>query len=472
MQRGVLVILLTIGVAVATLVGLATENLVYVMAFAVAPLVPWLALTRPRVFVGLAIVGHGFAIVLPGPGNMTAFKVMFVLLTAGVLLRAWRHGRVERVQTVLLSTMATLLVWRLLRNIASDDAGVTIKLLGMVLAGSMVFYSSQLLRRMEDVRVLAHTIAFCGVIVGLAYVREASVGAFLQGGLERVQGPSGNANSSAIAAVRVLLLTLPVVVAARRFRWRVVALLGAGGCLYGVLVCASRGATVSGVIGMMTFAALVARSIRMRLVAVSAVILVIFGAYTVAPESTLERFEKTVSVSQTGEITEVHDSMRSVLAGIALEMIQQRPLLGHGDGSFGRESARVLSLRALNAHNVYLSLAVAYGLPAALLYVMIILSSLVYGLRLTRMASGTDRVYWAAFTAMILADAVGLSVSAQRFNPLSWTVMGIVHIHWMQRPRREVTHHTAKPRPLPGGSAPMHGPLPQPGRRRLPALRP
>jgi O-antigen ligase len=124
----------------------------------------------------------------------------------------------------------------------------------------------------------------------------------------------------------------------------------------------------------------------------------------VAPSSFTARMNSTVQTDEAGN-TVVEDSARGVINALALRMIERAPVLGHGTGAFERESAHVIGLPFV-VHNAPLRVAVSYGVPLAILFLMIYVTPLFRAVQLMLIPNDVPPVMVAALvggTVTVLA---------------------------------------------------------------------
>lgn len=463
MQRGILVLLLTFGVVVATVAGLATGKVTLVLAAVGAPALLGLALVEPRGMVGMTVVSHGFAYALPVPGSITTFKLIFLVMVLSTALHVWRRGHLRPVPRVLVGVLVTLLVWRVLRNIVSPMPGISLSLFGHVLSIGLILFTSQVVTCYDDLVVLCRALALGALATGLAFLAEWLEARDSWSIYSRLSGPSGNANSSAANAARLLLMTLPLALVDRRLLWRGIGAAGVVACVYGIYMTASRGVSLPLPVALLLFAALAAARVVTRVYAVTIVAILSVALIAAAPESFTRRISSTVETSSTGQVTSLNTSSRVELAQLALEMIAERPLAGHGEGAFQARNAMVTGGHGIVPHNVYLNVAVSFGLPFALVFTLLVIGSGALAAWLALTIRGPPRVFLAALVAVVVLDMITSTSAAGMFHGAPWAIIGIVHVlhDLVRQPIDESERRSASPgyqqpvRPLPQRAIPQ-----------------
>ena len=181
----------------------------------------------------------------------------------------------------------------------------------------------------------------------------------------------GNPNYLALFMAIVSFLALAMLVFERRLVFK--AALGAlfAGFLYVFLHCQSRGATLAFATGLLVFWSMQKRKL---LLGTAGVLAVLIGLAAFAPATYLERLQTIGSYQEDASVTG-----RLQLWRISFGLISAYPILGVGPQNFQRYAFN-------SQHNSYLQVASEMGIPALLLYV-VMLGSGVRSLRIARRMS-------------------------------------------------------------------------------------
>jgi O-antigen ligase len=170
----------------------------------------------------------------------------------------------------------------------------------------------------------------------------------------------GNPNFLAVLMVIVMFLALAVLVHERRLFNKAVLLAALAGYAFVFMKCQSRGATMGFAAGMVVFWMMRQRK---ALTAILIVTAVAGGLTFLAPTSYLGRLNTIVNYQEDKSATN-----RLEMWAICSQVIASNPILGMGPGNFEPTYPQ------MSPHNAYLQVAAEAGVPALLLYVMLLLS--------------------------------------------------------------------------------------------------
>ncbi|MFQ5670894.1 MAG: O-antigen ligase family protein [Acidobacteriota bacterium] len=198
-----------------------------------------------------------------------------------------------------------------------------------------------------------------GILDYVGLLESTKSSALLEG---RTVGFIGDPNELAFTLIGLSSLVVALVLHVRG-RWARMALLVlAGANLFIILNTLSRGGFVSLVAVAVTMAFRVSHDRRI----IALLLVLALVAYLLLPAQLFERFDKIQSLRGTS---------RWVLAVTGARMALAHPLLGVGYGNFGRESPRYdpyYHRGGTSAHNLYVSIASQIGLPALLLWLVLV----------------------------------------------------------------------------------------------------
>jgi hypothetical protein len=116
--------------------------------------------------------------------------------------------------------------------------------------------------------------------------------------------------------------------------------------------------------------------------------------------------------NQQGRFTDFSGTGRSEFWRVALDAFDEKPLLGHGAGTYQFSWAQHRSIDAAvhNAHSLYLEAFAELGLAGGLLLIALVLALLWFGFSAWRAAAGSERDRYAVLVAVMLAFAVGAGI--------------------------------------------------------------
>lgn len=196
----------------------------------------------------------------------------------------------------------------------------------------------------------------------------------------------GNPNFLALLMIIVMYLSLSLLGAVRSFWLKLVLLCASGGCLFVFLKCQSRGATIAMALATILFWLMQKRK---------ALTLVLLGAGVstgmafLAPKTYVDRL-KTIADYQEDSSARVRIEMWQ----LSLELIGSDPVVGVGPANFERLTRRRFP-QGMSQHEAYLQVATEAGVPAALIYVFLLLGGIrsAWVARRLAMANQNDLVY-------------------------------------------------------------------------------
>jgi probable O-glycosylation ligase (exosortase A-associated) len=276
----------------------------------------------------------------------------------------------------------------------------------------VALFTTAIVKNREHLRILVWVVALCfgffGVKSGLSFLLHG-------GGLVILQGPGGmliDNNDFALALCMSIPMLLHLGLSERRLLLRRTVLAMVPLTVMTIVATHSRG----GFLALALTACVLAWRSRNRVGSFALLVLVLAGGWLLAPRSYLERLS-TISEYE----TEGSAKGRLEAWGVALHMIQQKPLLGVGYEKF-QENYRRYDPRATSTleggpgtrvtHNSYLEIWAECGTPALFLYLSLMAWSLLDLWRLRREAAARYHSSWilsyaTMFEASLAAFAVG-----------------------------------------------------------------
>jgi O-antigen ligase len=190
-----------------------------------------------------------------------------------------------------------------------------------------------------------------------------------------------------------------------------------GVCFTAILLCGSRGALFSAIVGLSLFPMVMSRLPRWQrilFVAVCAAGLTI-GIHLV-PEEAWSRFQGLGDEISEGTLTH-----RTVLWKAGLEAFRTHALVGVGSGAYGTAVLRAVDMPFV-AHNTFVSVLVELGVTGALL-LLALLASLYYS------ASKMQYVEKCFWLVQLSVWAVGVCALTWEYFKPTWLLFGLLAAH-------------------------------------------
>lgn len=358
-------------------------------------------------------------LVLPVAGGLSLSKLLAVLLLAAlsydVLVRGRRVRLFDDPLDYAVVGLAALVIASCIwgRRAELPSALRLIRMVGFYFCIKNLIGSTDTLRRALWALVLSGTAT---AIYSIALFVKARID---QGIDLRVGGIALHPNNYAALMLVVVVVAFHLIFQERpRWRWERPAALFAciAGC-YAIVLTGSRAG-----IATLAFAGLLAilrQPMRWRIL--PAVVVLSALSWLIWPRSVTQRMAATiVENAPRSEVTasaQASLDRRTTYIALALDLIAERPLLGHGYHAFRQLYAESEYVHAANevrrverervAHNTYFELAVGGGMPAALLYASILAIACA---RLRRVRLGDSGFLGGAAGALEIA-LIGMAVS-------------------------------------------------------------
>lgn len=380
---------------------------------------------------------------LTSGGLTTPAKLASFVSIAATIVQVLRVGRLAPLPRWLAWGMAWLVCQIFLTEISSDYGASLSSLSEFINACVWVLIVTQVVKSREDVRVVA-VLQVIGLLFMTVYVEREVGWSRMMAGVVRARGPAGQPNMLAEHLARVTPLALAVLV--DRYNGvllRAVAGVSVVGAVYMLFAAASRGGTLGALAGLIVFAAVASRTWGGRLIGIAMLLLALGVAVSVAPRS----FEERVVGSLTNTDSEVDiTSHRREQLIIARALISDRPWFGYGSNGFillgGKE---MHTSYAVTAHSSVAGAAVAYGVPAAVLAVVLLLSGMWQAVRAANV-DGPGRSYAIGVAAGLSGGFVASLSSNSLFLSALWFLAGCGHVLGLHA-RRRGTEAEAEPGP-------------------------
>jgi putative inorganic carbon (HCO3(-)) transporter len=363
--------------------------------------------------------------------TISMIKLLGALLMIGYVLRSLARDEEMRLPPTLPSLVIfTMLV--LLSLMASGDVGAGLsKTLRYLLFAAFSFLVVQLIRSRPQIVALLRVLVVSSTAAALY-----GVVLLINGDVDRVSGPIGEANDFAYLLASVL--PFAVYLTLRDRRWRTWWLLCSGMLILGLLGTLSRGALV----GLSAVVLWAVATRRTRVGGVVAGVFVLAGVLALA--FTLWRPLIDERLAAKDKVATANVESRKEYWRAAASMAADKPLLGVGPGRFGVESRDYVRNDPLNiedpvVHNAYLEVLAEGGVPTLLAFLAFIGGSWALTSRARRQFEVVDDADGLRVTAAVQASLVVAIVSAnflsvQTSVPL-WLLGGLAAVLAMSRPQ-------------------------------------
>jgi putative inorganic carbon (hco3(-)) transporter len=313
-----------------------------------------------------------------------------------------------------------LLAWAVLTAPFSLWPGGTVsEILDVYLKSLVVFWLlGRVVNTTDRLYKLGWTLSLLSVPIALSGLANYGAGVFLSDS-QRIQGYgsalAGNPNDLALTLDIFLPITLALLVTAQALWLRALA----GGIallsLVGIIVTFSRGGFVGlAVIGFLACLWMVRRKPALTIGAVVSLVLV---APPLLPAGYVDRLATTFNI-ESDTTNSAQERVRDMKA--AVEVVQQRPIMGAGLGMDAVALNQVRGSTWRKVHDVYLEYAVDLGLIGLILFLLLLASSILTARRVERegRARGLDDRL-AAMAAGVRISLTGFAVAAF-FYPVAY----------------------------------------------------
>lgn len=209
-----------------------------------------------------------------------------------------------------------------------------------------------------------------------------------------------DANEVAVKLAMAMPLAIYLFTLAKQWWLRAVAVLYLPLAMFTILITGSRTGAVTMVIGLIGLWPMILRSGWLGKILAVATLAGLLGiAATIIPQQTIERIFSTSKEISQGTLNE-----RSVIWGYAYEEWKQKPVIGHGLGSF----RRVINQYNVKytAHNSFVSIATEQGIIGVLLYISVMVVAFYYAVSL----SNPEKLLMLSMLTIVLLGQMSLTI--------------------------------------------------------------
>jgi O-antigen ligase len=361
--------------------------------------------------------------------TISIIKLLGALLLIGYALRSLARDEEVRLPPTLPSLVVFTMLVLLSLMTSGDVASGLSKTLRYLLFAAFSFLVVQLIRSRAELAALLRVLVLSSTAAALY-----GVVLLLEGDVDRVSGPIGDANDFAYLVASVLPFAVYLLLRDRRWRawWAAcsaVLLLA----LFGTL---SRGALM-GACAVVLWAVATRRT---RIGGVVAGLFMIAGVLLLA--FTLWRPLIDERLAAKSKVAAANVESRKAYWEAAAAMAADKPLLGVGPGRYGIESRNYVRNDPLNienpvVHNAYLEVLAEGGIPTLLAFLAFIVSSWVLTSRARRrflVLEDQDglRVTAAVQASLVVAIVSANFLSVQTSVPL-WLLGGLAAVLALER---------------------------------------
>jgi putative inorganic carbon (hco3(-)) transporter len=311
------------------------------------------------------------------------FLILLVLMFVSALVNGWTDSSVDQLQdsVTVLIVCVLIVIW-----IRTEEQ---IKAVVGLLIGAGLYY-------------------FKTTVQSPTYFREDE---FTRIGF-RGNTNFGNPNFLALLMVIVIFLSLTILGATRSAWLKLLLLSATGSCLFVFLKCQSRGATLAMVAAMIVFWLMQKRKL-LTLLALGAGLSL--GLAFLAPATYVGRLKTIANYQEDNSaMTRIEMWQRS------LQMITSDPILGIGPANFEAVTRGPRFPRGMTQHEAYLQVATEAGVPAALLYISLLLGGIHAAWVARRLASANQNLGYIQKIAEGLLCAIVAIVVAGFFTGLGY----------------------------------------------------
>jgi O-antigen ligase len=224
----------------------------------------------------------------------------------------------------------------------------------------------------------------------------------------------------------------------------------------GILLTASRGAFLSGIVALSIVPLTLPRRSLRSIVLVAGGLIAAGSVALIVPQSSWDRILTTGDELRRGTL-----GGRGTIWAAGLQAFQDHVVLGAGAGAFEASVEPLLGPRAA-PHNVFLAILVEQGIVGVLCFVALLAACgwTVYRLR------GSERKVWVVMSFIWLVGAMSLN---WQYRKITWLMFGLLSA---QAAVRTARHQSAESETVTLAALPRHSregvPVAPPPRRRLP----
>lgn len=463
-------VLLVAAMAVVAIAAVLTDSAALVIGGLALVVVAWV---MARNYLALILVYSILPTIPVGiPGT---FLTPFIIATPLAIIAAARHykGRWRDLSPPpqYLVPMAAMVLLVIVAEMATPYQAMinpVVNLAGAVVIGTLV---NGILNTDKDLRYIALAIVANLLLMGGSAASELNW-ADMQTDQIRVSGLAGEPNVLGMHLGRMMPVAAAVMLERDFKLWqRAASLVGLMLAAMSLVGAASRTGAVAVVVSLTVVTLAGARTVRGKLAGVA----MVFAGFAVlmyfSPASFQTRVLEPVGLAR-GNTLDVNKS--DITSGrldqlpIAFAMLEEHPLVGIGTSGFATENANHYTGLATALHNAYLSIPVAYGMLAGVVFLVAVASSVIAGFRAIR--HSRYPMLTAAIASGALSTAVALSAYPEPYRGWLWLAFILPHsfLRISNVHKREAELAASAP-PAPRQLA---GQRPSPPPARLPAAEP
>lgn len=409
----------------------------YALLASLAVPILYVALQRPMLLCAIAVASQAWSVF--SFGLLTIFKILMMVALFQMAILRRRGEPLPQVDRPFVAMAAVLLAWCCFCEMQVMRPDLTFLLEAFACA---VMYPSlsQLLKTERDLQTLFKCLIVNAILVGIWVVLEAPWRAMSSGAVRAV-GPCGQPNTLGQLASSSAPFAVAILLDHRESKWWRIAGLAAVLCtLYMLLASASRTAFLTYVLSSVIMAIGAVWSTKASKTLVAMLLGVMSVAFVFAPKS----FEERV-LRSTQDLTDVKagdyttkrrrqlTSYRDEHAKLGLQMASEKPLTGWGYLGFATHWQR-LQGTFTSLHSAFVGILVAFGFPAGLLFIGLVLWSLIASIRASINWRGF-RPYPLAIASAAIGSVLAMTVSTNFFKFWDWGPLLIGLIVWKHRAR-------------------------------------
>lgn len=247
----------------------------------------------------------------------------------------------------------------------------------------------------------------------------------------RVSGLAGEPNVLGMHLGRMMPIAAAILFERDFKAWqRALAALGLATGALSLIGSASRTGAIAVAVALFTLTLTGARTLRTKVIGAGAAVLGFTVLMYFSPASFQTRVLEPAGLAR-GTTLDINKS--DVTSGRldqlphAFGLLNEHPLVGVGTSGFATESANHFTGLATALHNAYLSVPVAYGLLAGIVFLFAILTSVIAGFRAIRHSAYP--LLTAAIASGALSTAVALTAYPEPYRGWIWLVFMLPHTY-------------------------------------------
>lgn len=358
---------------------------------------------------------------------ITPYKLLLVLGILRIATSSMLGARWQPLPWRVMVQYLLLILWAAARELASGLPPASFLWFDPLSVVVLMIVMGQLARSSDVLQWLGLIASLACLLQGAAVITEV----LTRGGAARALGLAGQEALLAESIARIFPWALAVLLTTRSKAYRALVLVGALGGVYAVMGSGSRGGALGLLVGSLMMLVLTAENsgkVFQRLAILAGIVLVLLP---LAPEVFVDRVLGSLDPTyRTTEVTDVTSGRVSQYAFV-LEMVQSEPLVGWGASGYYDEWRYHNLGRATAVHSAPLEVATQFGIPAAMLWSLVMLSGVGAGLRVARIQPAL-RVFGIAAAASCLANLLMMMTAPGAFMSMVWGPVLLAHVLWLR----------------------------------------